>query len=55
MRKRIETLRHTLYQVIYQAHTPAGRGFDIVLIISILVSVLTIILDSVTEINQHYK
>ena len=55
MRKRIETLRHTLYQVIYQAHTPAGRGFDIVLIISIVVSVLTIILDSVTEINQHYK
>ena len=55
MEKRIEALRHTLYQVIYQAHTPAGRVFDIVLIISILISVLTIILDSVTEINQQYS
>ena len=54
MRTRIETLRHTLYQVIYQAHTPAGKGFDIVLIISILASVLTIVLDSVAEISQRY-
>jgi voltage-gated potassium channel len=55
MEKRIEALRHKLYQVIYQAHTPAGRVFDVVLIISILISVLTIILDSVTEINQQYS
>jgi voltage-gated potassium channel len=54
MRNRIETLRHTLYQVIYQAHTPAGRWFDIILIISILASVLTIVLDSVAEISQQY-
>ena len=54
MKSRIETLRHNLYQIIYQAHTPAGKGFDIALIIMILASVLTIILDSVAEINQHY-
>ncbi|MFZ2171705.1 MAG: ion transporter [Methylococcaceae bacterium] len=55
MRTQIETLRHTLYQVIYQAHTPAGRRFDIALIILILASVLTIILDSVAEISQQYR
>ena len=54
MRKRIERLRHTLYQIIYQSHTPAGRGFDIALIILILTSVLTIILDSVADISQQY-
>jgi len=54
VQKHIETLRHTLYQVIYQSHTTAGRAFDIALIISILVSVLTIVLDSVAEINQRY-
>lgn len=54
MRSRLETLRHTLYQIIYQSHTPAGRGFDIALIILILASVLIIILDSVEEISQHY-
>jgi voltage-gated potassium channel len=54
VRTRIETLRHTLYQVIYQAHTPAGKGFDIALIISILASVLTIVLESVAEFSQQY-
>jgi len=55
LRTPIESLRHTLYQVIYQSHTPAGRGFDIVLIILILTSVLTIVLDSVAEISQQYQ
>lgn len=55
MRKCIETLRHTLYPVIYQADTPAGRGFDIALIICILASVLTIVLDSVADINRQYR
>lgn len=54
MRKCIETLRHTLYRIIYQAHTPAGKAFDIALIALILVSVLTISLDSVADISQHY-
>ena len=44
----------TKYQIIYQSTTPAGRGFDIALIILILSSVLTIMLDSVAEINQKY-
>lgn len=26
MQTQLKTLRHTLYQVIYQAHTPAGRN-----------------------------
>ena len=47
-------MRHTLYQVIYQAHTPAGKGFDIALIISILASGLTIVMESVAGFSQQY-
>lgn len=54
MRTRIEAWRHTLYQIIYQANTPAGRDFDIALIMVILASVLTIVLDSVAGISQRY-
>jgi len=54
MRSKLETLRHTLYQIIYQSHTPAGRGFDIALMVLILASVLIIILDSIEAISQHY-
>jgi len=55
MQNRIEMLRHTLYQIIYQSNTPAGRRFDITLIILILASVLTIMLDSVAEISHQYR
>lgn len=46
--------RHTLYTVIFEAETPAGKWFDILLIASILASVLAVMLDSVSSINQHY-
>lgn len=55
MNHRIESLRHKLYQIIYQPHTPAGKAFDIALIIAILASVLTIILESVANIGRQYS
>jgi len=54
MHKRIEALRHALYIIIFQSHTPAGRWFDIGLIICVLVSAGTVIADSVVEVNQKY-
>lgn len=47
-------LRDRLYEVIFEADTPAGRGFDIVLLISIVSSVLIIILESVEAIRSLY-
>lgn len=41
-----------MYQIVYQANTPAGRGFDVTLLVLILAGVLTIMLDSVAEITQ---
>ena len=43
-----------LHEVIYEADTPAGRAFDIVLLITILASVLVIMLDSVAELHERF-
>lgn len=46
--------RTTLHEVIFEAETPAGRAFDIILLWSILFSVLTVMLDSVTSVRALY-
>jgi voltage-gated potassium channel len=46
--------RDTLFEIIFEADTPAGKWFDIILIICILLSVLTVMLDSVSSINAQY-
>ncbi|MDX1776987.1 MAG: hypothetical protein R3297_10420, partial [Desulfobulbales bacterium] len=43
-----------LHAVIFEAETPAGKWFDILLIVSILLSVLAVMLDSVNSINIRY-
>lgn len=47
-------LRHRLHEIIFEADTPAGRLFDVVLIFSIIVSVLVVMLDSVAALQEHY-
>ncbi|MHC4628608.1 MAG: ion transporter [Planctomycetota bacterium] len=46
--------REVLFEVIFEADTPAGKWFDIVLIVCILLSVATVMLDSVGNINARY-
>ena len=46
--------RYQIFKVIYHADTPAGKWFDILLIGFIILSVLTIILDSVTQLHLDY-
>lgn len=46
--------RAALYDIIFEADTPAGKLFDVLLIVSILVSVLVVMLDSVTSIRLVY-
>ena len=48
------TLRDKLRIIIFEADTQAGRRFDVSLIVMILLSVLTVMLDSVPEINAQY-
>lgn len=46
--------RHRMHEIIFEADTPAGKFFDIVLICSILLSILAVMLDSVAEIRQDH-
>ena len=46
--------RKKLYEIIFKADTPAGKLFDVALIVCILVSVGVVMLDSVSSISQQY-
>ena len=48
------TLRDRLRIIIFEADTAAGRRFDVALIALILLSVLTVMLDSVPQIHAKY-
>ena len=48
------TLRDRLRIIIFEADTAAGRRFDVALIALILLSVLTVMLDSVPQIHAEY-
>ncbi len=47
-------LKDRIRIIIFEAHTPAGKAFDVGLIISILVSVLAVLLDSVASLHEAY-
>jgi len=44
-----------LHEVIFEADTKAGKTFDVMLIISIVLSILVIMIDSVKELNLEYS
>lgn len=46
--------RKKLHEVIYEADTKAGKIFDVVLLILIIVSILLVMLESVEDIDQKY-
>ncbi|MHC4477078.1 MAG: ion transporter [Planctomycetota bacterium] len=46
--------RQVLYEVIFQADTPAGKWFDIILIMCIVVSVAVVMADSVASVHASY-
>ena len=48
------SLRHRLHEIIYEADTPAGKVFDIVLLILIVLSVVLVMLESVSSIGLAY-
>lgn len=49
-----EVWRRRLHTIIFEADTPAGKAFDILLLISILTSVLVVMLDSVSSIRGRF-
>ena len=47
-------IKDLLHEVIFEAETPAGKAFDVILLISILLSVLVVFLESVSSYREHY-
>ncbi|MBZ9730580.1 ion transporter [Salegentibacter sp. JZCK2] len=43
-----------IHEIIYEADTPAGKFFDVALLIVILISIVLVMLESVSSINVKY-
>ena len=46
--------RKELHEIIFEADTPVGKAFDVVLLIAILLSVLVVMLESVQSIDNQF-
>ena len=46
--------REKLHEIIFEADTPTGKRFDVLLIVAIILSVIAVMLDSVIAIRQQY-
>jgi voltage-gated potassium channel len=47
-------IRAKLYEIIFEADTPAGKAFDIALLITIILSVIAVLLESVAGVRARY-
>lgn len=47
-------LKSKLYEIIFEADTPAGKAFDVFLLIIIVISIVAVSLESVTGIQLRY-
>jgi voltage-gated potassium channel len=48
------TWKTKLHEIIYEADTPAGKLFDVVLLISILASIVLVMLESIKSFDEKY-
>ncbi len=46
--------RGKLHEIIFEADTPMGKFFDVLVLLAIMASVLVVMLESVEEINKQY-
>lgn len=53
-KSRLDLIRQRLYIIIYGVNTPAGKAFDIGLLIAILLSVFTIMAETVEGIDHKF-
>ncbi|APY07432.1 ion transporter [Winogradskyella sp. J14-2] len=52
--KNKHTWKTRLHEIIYEADTPAGKLFDVILLIAILASIIFVMLESVSSIDAKY-
>jgi voltage-gated potassium channel len=49
-----DQIKQRLYKIIFEADTRAGKQFDVVIIVLILLSILAVILESVNSIKELF-
>ncbi len=54
MAKHQQSLREKLYDIIFEADTPAGKAFDVALLVVILLSIVAVMLESVSSFQVQY-
>jgi voltage-gated potassium channel len=47
-------IRDRIHEIIFEADTPAGRAFDIVLLVLIILSVIAVMLESMPTVTEQY-
>jgi voltage-gated potassium channel len=50
----VSSIKERIYHIIFDSDTPAARGFDLALIFVILLSVVSVILESVPAFNERF-
>lgn len=48
-------LKNRLYEIVFEADTRAGKLFDVILLITIALSIILVMLESVNTINSEFK
>ncbi len=49
------TLKQQVYDIIFEADTPTGKAFDVVLLVAIVISILALILESIDSFQHLYS
>ncbi len=49
-----KSLRSRVHEIVYEADTTTGKVFDILVLIAIVISVVVVMLESITELQQKY-
>lgn len=55
MHEQKNSWRDQLHEVIYESHTPAGKAFDVLLLLFIFLSIMVVMLDSIPHLHQQYS
>jgi len=50
-----QSFKQKLYEIIFKSDTPAGKLFDVILLVLILLSVLTVMLESIASLQRKYE
>lgn len=55
MEKSPDPIKKKLHEIIFEADTPSGKLFDVVLFVLIILSVVLVILETLPAVEDHYR